>query len=155
MDVLGWLDARAGSDDRPAVQRAIAAMALEDAADAARADQRQAAAADAAEAKLTALRALGVGAGQMSAMALQVSEAEGRVAELRDQLARAERTAAALRAPYQELVMRLGEARELASRSVTVTGNPDLLAPARKTLDDERLLRARAALALRRIGRAS
>jgi hypothetical protein len=116
-----WLGEMVGSDDRPAVARAMAAAAIDDAV-AERADgERLAKIEDEREAKLAALRVLGVGAGQVSMLGLQLQEAAARADDLRDQLQRAEVVRDQLHADWQRLSTTLENASALATRSSALT----------------------------------
>jgi hypothetical protein len=154
-DTMAWLDARTGGERPPALQRGFAAMAGEDAQAEKAEGARLARVEDERTAKLTALRALGIGAGQVSMMGKQLQEAEARVDELRDELKRAEKLRDDKAGDWQWLQQQLGEAVQLATRSATATvtlDGTDLLERDRRQRQaDAPLTAARACSALARI----
>jgi hypothetical protein len=147
-----------GVDDRPAVVRALSAMAAEDAM-AERADsERLARIEDERDAKLAALRTLGIGHGHVSMLGLHLQEAAGRVEELEDQLRRAKTVRDGLAGDWQRLHTRLADAASLATRSRVAAlplDGDDLLTRdhlvAEQRREDRPLTRARARTALARI----
>jgi len=158
VETIAWLDERTGGQRAPAIQRAMAAGAVDDAQAERSESERRARLEDQHDARLLAMRSLGIGAGHMTGLGLQLGEASAKCDDLKAQLQRAEMARDQLRESWAELNQRLADASELAQRSAiltTVTGGPDLLAEAkdamRRAQEDAPLIRARARSALARI----
>jgi hypothetical protein len=150
-----WLDGMVGSvDDRSAVVRGLSAMAAEDAEAEKAESKRLARAEDEREAKLAALRMLGVRAGRVSQLGLKLSEADAKVDDLKDQLQRAQQERDDLQATWRDLTEQMAIAQDVATRSTAMLSldGVDLLARDRKQrAEDASLTAARAGSALARI----